>query len=378
MYKFWALIMLGLLLCSCSDDEPNTGNDINEKPDTEQDDGNDNTGESLESIIIGDWYAKCYDKENDSKTQLSITFKEDGQGELKYNSDASYPLTYTIEADEVRCLYHNAADETLNLMLELRNGMLYPTTDGVKQFILSQDYNCLYTNTDGKFIEDYYITLRKLWINDNGMNILDMRDNDIKVIQLTAPHALTYNYFCMGGLECEYPRNIFFINKEIGSMGWKIDELTDDKLVITGIGTKVTDTYRLGQESDIPSTKNIKDVLVSPEKWENSPYSLEVGLTYWFYFEEDGTFRLIRSKYYTVNGTYKVNGNTLELDCTHVEFSNDRKDEEKIDCFVNGQPCKINCTVTVTSLGYATIEIPEVWKALRFEAIFDAQWNAGQ
>lgn len=316
------LMLVGCLMFSCCDNEPNTPEGGGDNPGTEERPGENPTP----SVPAGNWYAKSYNAGTGETESLVISLSEDGTGTLALTTtsgEKAYTLTYTASGDVIDCQCTSDAENpqtpgAFNLILRSRDGMLYPDSEGFRQFVLSKDENPLYTDTDGKFIENYFKLLHRVWISEDGLNILDFTARQVQTIQLIEASTSKFDYYGKWEFDYKYPRNVLFLNNGTSSAfgGWYIKEVTNKKLVVTGLNTNTTQTFHVGTLSDIPDLTDLYYILTGPDEWVANP---EPGDYYNLTFRKDGTFSYSYKDYYSTDlykGDYTLDGKSFVLNAT--------------------------------------------------------------
>ncbi len=383
--KIWGFVsvMCMALLCACSSDEP-----VN-KP--EQEENKTPVVTPLKhGVLLGQWQGSryvvtgdTYVRESLRSEELYIDFFDKNMGTMTYKGvegKVSYSFTYNINGNNVECLCNPVdapEEESLVLNLKYDGKYLQVTTPGLDTFVVSKDY-CACTDRYGNVIKDNDKYLYRIWIHENGKNIMDLRN--MLNIQLKEAGTKKYNFVKKTGkLRWEgewisYYNNIIFINSFeyiedyskpfdlIYDARFRVIELTEDKLVLS---SSTLDTYYPGDESDLPQITDVMEVLTFPTKWKCKTRSLV--------FNEDHTCQLTLDNAYKATGTYKIDGDKLHFEFDRVEVEGS---DDPIEGFVNNQPRKVTCTLFISKLDKIQIDFPSLGN-LSFYPLRDTRWELG-
>lgn len=384
-------MLVACLMFSCSDNEPNKpdgGKDDTENS-GESGDKNDNPDKPLKSEIVGNtWYAKCWKigetngyAGNKYCRELLLSFHEDGTGYFDmdayegYGWRLAFNFTYTVEGDVVEIMQKPSSSSTTPyfLRIEYRDGYLYPISSDYKCFILSKKEGEFCTDFDGKIIPNYKKKVGGVWISDNGRNVLDLTLDDYKAFHLTAKGTTSYDYANEGKVRYEYPENILVLGTDRQFGRLDIKEFSEDTMVVYGESSLTTQTYHRSNYTVVPQLSEVNNILTAPDSWFQDRYS---DKRFVLTFLTNGRFTLERSGWYNVSGTFAIDGNNLELDCTTIKFKDDALNG--FDGFFADQTRKMSCSVDVTGYKNVNITLPEIGK-LFMQTQFDVKnWKGSR
>ena len=409
MWLILAVIAMSVFT-ACSDDEPKADDIVNQTP--EQPDKtpeeNDPDGDDVSIIDIktlsGTWKGVCFiERGFASKYEsLTLTFNSENSGTMVYenvnNRQQNYKIyNIAVDGNTITCTTVSSGSrgvsaELQTMKFEMRGEQLYPVTSGYEKFVLARDAG-YYTDAKGEVIENKIDMLLKLWVNDNGMNIMNLESfSDPEFYQLAGPKSGEVDYYMpfSGPIEYEYLRNVFFIEQNDPPFrgAWEIVELTENTLVVRGGNTKQTDTYHVGSEADIPCLGNVADaasLLVGPEVFtdgDKESSSAQYDIVTEINFEKDDSVEF--AKYYNkkwgyrARGTYKTAADKLELDFTTVEFFSYIPGyvHNTADGFIDGTPRKITSPLYISVYGI-TLQFPDM-DTCYLTAKYNGQWTAAR
>lgn len=314
IYKTWgvlSVLCLGLL-CACSNDEPvnTTRQEDNKMPTvTTKLTARELSGlwQGFRYVVTGDTYANGTVKGE----HLYIRFKNETEGTMTHEGvegNVSYTFKYSIVDNKVECVCQSDAapdEDTFVLNLEYNGEYLSVTNTGLNTFVVAKNhYAC--TDRYGNVIKDNDKYLHRIWVHENGKNILDLKN--LWNIQLKEAGTKKYNFVNkpdkpIWDYEYAYDNVLIIGSFEYVSKPdhYKYDavfsviELTENKLVLS---STTIDTYYPGDESDVPQITDVMEVLTFPTKWKCESRSL--------IFNEDNTCQLSLDNAYRASGTYKI------------------------------------------------------------------------
>lgn len=372
------------MLFACSDNEPSAPS-VDDKPDTE-----------LMNDIKGLWTGEYYhyrDAARLSYEGLKISFTSADSGLLTITDvnqhGKTYRFAYKTSGNLITCYakpYSASNDngETFVLTVEYLNGMLYPRNNEYKKFILGK--NTVRVEGDGKIIEDQSELLKKVWLHENGLNVLDFASARPQAFQLNGKGRKDYDVYYRW--DAWNDRTYNYIENSIRLMSdtfyglWTIQELTDNKLVLKSLNGKITDTYYAAKPSEVPQLSNVSEILQSPYSWTSNSLKL--------YLNPDYTCRFLIqcARVDTPNpnaysgvvatGTYKVEGGNIEFEFDNVSITDQQG--EPMDTYMgfeNGKPCKKTCPFTIVNFDEVVIDMPQVRKGTYSAGFNFDLWNVG-
>lgn len=281
------LVILCMAVCvSCSGDEPKTekGKDTSsteigggESPDDPN--GNDSASDDDESssnqdseseneepkISISDLTVKTfwtgyyyYERKIDSKPfeAISVRFNNgtgySGTGEINVWGSPSkggyYKLEFNIVGSKVIGTVNDKNGNPQDVIFKYKDGLLYVESDYFAPAILGCG-NVIYSDSEGIF-EDKSNMVYKVWLHENGMNILDLSDKNLpRIFQLISPRTKKFNYYDIpekyteGKTVYDFVVDTITICGRLNWYAWYVKEVTEDKMILQGFHDNFVDVY---------------------------------------------------------------------------------------------------------------------------------------
>lgn len=267
-------VVLFIIVCtSCSGDEPKSGTNDNQSP-TYTDDGD----HTLKIYFLArkPWTGTYYFERHDSKRdrqRVYIQFVQGGDdfgtGTMTVSNNGKpedYKLNFRLIGNKVvaKVSYDNSVsnDNVIEVIFEYRDGLLYMTSNNFAPIVLGRDWEIF---SDARGIhKDQSRFVYKVWLHENGMNILDFRSGARRIFQLEAPGSDKYNYYdtfyganaytdecdCFD-LYCPTENTIRF-DGYASTHSWDIIEVTEEKMVLQGFRKGITDVFYAASKDILP------------------------------------------------------------------------------------------------------------------------------
>lgn len=404
MIKHKILILVTVLwvvtLCACSHDEPKTSDGEQpgtEQPGDEQPEDPDQPSAAVEAVL-GTWTGGRYitDGKNYSREEMELEFQKDG-GTLLFSTwnennngktvEKRYDLTYHVADDKIECQCTPAAGEPFTLLLDVKEGTLLPQTEGFNQFILKRrkpGATRVNVDTNGNIIDRSDKSLRKVWLHENGKNILDLVN--MQAVQLAEPASQAYDFYQKFDEWMAQPAGssvlqVSFIpatHSRALHWIWTVLEMTDDRMVLgsTLNGVQYIDVYYATNEAAVPKAEDVAAVLMTTDHWvyiqnyKGDVYRIDLHLY------DDGTCTYETQNIFIAKGTYKLVSSSkpyLDLSFTDVHFYGAKSEWEG---FYDEEPRKVKCPVTLYEHGKVGIELSP-YGIRQYVGDYSGNWTVG-
>lgn len=369
IHNFWtlmaALALAALTLTAC-------GEDAGDESAPPGGDSEDITNPAFMELLCSDtWSGKCVTNLRNPRgtlETLDVRFLPDGTGAMTYHAnrtDETHDFQFSFHVVRNKFIVCNGSliknGEMVDADYELRftydEKMLYPIGD-FSQFILciGTPVNTLPSGEIYPF--RFHEEVQKIWINEDGVSILDLRDFDnAQFVQLTEPDSKEYKLSYDGRWEWVKGERMGFTYKpeERYVTYFDLIDLSEEKMVVKR-GKRILTFYPCN-ESKLPQpTDNIALVLTAPDRWSYSS-----GYYYYLKLEKGGKCRIDHAFYYEAKGTYQLQDNRIDFDFNEVGVpALEATEGGSFGGFTHGLPRQISTTVKIHSLNQITLNMPEI------------------
>ncbi len=285
------LTILGvILLTACSDTEPkSTEGNGDEVPSPSN---HDTTMETMAQITEGEWSGIYYYRrvadymEYDYISSLIFNQKEGNFGigkcyiihdgperdltdlSLKRHKGYSYYFYFYIEDNKIFCKnleeptptypYYPYFPQPATFTFEYKDGLLYMSSPLCHDLVLGKD-RAIPSDANGIIVDDSNTVknkLKKVWLHENGRNILDFYHPIPRIMQLSAD----YNGKCDFLVEINNGFQYYYTTYQLEAMTkfnwylfcWTIKEISDTKLVLRGFMDDFDDVYYAVPPETVP------------------------------------------------------------------------------------------------------------------------------
>lgn len=394
---FLCLLMITFtgIVTGCNEDEPKESEET-EQPNDEDTPGEGTSGESqteatYNALIHKYWHGSNYIVKDLSWSTdyLYIEFEPDGTGRLDYNcfdkadedcyfKRGRHDFTYTVNGNTIECaVFKNttcksSADKSCKpLKLEYLDGKLHVRTPELQPLILGR---YVYVNTEGNIINLTKEAVGKVWINENGKNIIDLKND--QMLRLKEKGSKNYDFYTsiiwrVSDLTPEYSglRAVQMFYTCSWCWYWTVLDVTEDTLVLgASVGNKqYIRTYHAYDDANLPKPTDFELIFSNSPMWISGNFVLNL--------KEDGTFTFENYDYFVTSGKYRVINDNLELNCTEVTVPDGATNTYG---FVSGQTRVLNCKLKPQDLTRVIIYIPEFGEGYYFETELPKGWGLSE
>lgn len=275
-------VLTFFMMCvSCTDDEPK----LNKESTSDTDDGHpgrdtENKNIDIKYLASGSWLGRYYpNRQNHQSNSKIIDVKFvpkdafSGTGTMtveKHNGSyvtntTKYELTFEIIDNEIKC-FAEKDGVYYDMLFEFREGLLYMDAPDIASAFLGKDKE-VFSDIEGLMV-DKSILVYKVWLHENGRNILDFRldtGHPARVVQLIEPESVHFNYNDYGNHKVyNYVPNKIKFSFAKKNMAWNIIELTEDKMVLKGYNDECEHVYYAASPDIVPKEYGPANISMTP------------------------------------------------------------------------------------------------------------------
>lgn len=271
LIRMLGMVIIASFCVSCTGDEPKSNNmgkpststTDNEKPGSDFD----NCEIDIKELTECSWLGRYYLEPRNNSQLIEVTFTmydaNTGSGIMiveGHNGTYTtyikrYKFIFEIIGNEIRGTKKTGDTSIVNIKFEYREGLLYIDAQDIVPAILGKGKE-VQSDVNG-ILEDKSNLVYKVWLHENGLNILDFRldtGHPARVMQLVESGSFLLNYNDYGDKKVySYTQKSISFSRSKNDLAWKIIKLTEDKMILKGYHDNFESVYYAASPDIVPT-----------------------------------------------------------------------------------------------------------------------------